>query len=121
MQREPNTWTADTTSACWPTVWRHKWWSVQWHPGTLFATLGVWASIVYLNEGHTKAELFTSDLLGAVATLAALLGSLTALGLILSLGHCLVPKFLRKTEPSIGLVEIPCTIGFFILLKLLNT
>jgi hypothetical protein len=120
MQREPNTWTADTTSTYWPTVWRHKCWSVQRHPGTILATLGVWASIVYLNTGHSKAELFEGDLQGSFATMAVLLGGCVSLGHLFSLGHALVPKFLRKTTPSIGLVEVPCTLGFFVLLRLLN-
>lgn len=119
MQRESDTWTADTNSSYWPTVWRHKCWSVQWHPAVILSTLGVWASVVYLNAGHTRDELFAGDI-GALATMAALLGGCVTLGHVLSLGHALVPKCLRKTVPSISLVEIPCTIGFFVLLKLLN-
>lgn len=120
MQREPATWTADPSTSYWPTVWRHKCWSVQWHPAVILSTMGVWACIAYLNAGHTSAELFEGDLQGTFARVAVLLSGTTTLGLILSLGRYLVPKFLRKTEPSVSLVEIPCTIGFFLLLKLLN-
>lgn len=120
MQREPDTWTADTSAAYWPTVWRHKIWCVQWHPAILLATLILWSCIAYLTAGHTKSALMAHEVGGFLATMGLLLGGCVSLGQALCLGQFVLPKSWRKVEPSIGLVELPCTIGFVTLLVLMS-